>query len=540
MLKNLKIGVRLAIGFGVLLLLMLVLGGVATREISVLKGDVHEITDEFFPATVLANDVIDNVNLVARSLRNIALAADQGEIEQEKQRITNARGIIKDRLEKLQKYAHNDQDKAMLQKIIDAREQYVKEVDHALALFSQGKTDEGKQLLKGEMRKVQQNYFTAINTLIEDVNKETTDAGKHATASAGSARILIITVMAVAVLAGLLFGFLITRSIVGPITALTPLAGRIAEGDLTVRIDHAAKDEVGQLCDSFRLMAEKLRSSLGSVSQTAQQLAAASMQLHASSEQIATGAEEVAAQATTVATAGEEMAATSGDIASNCLAASESVQRADEASKDGVTIAKQTTEGIRYRIGKTAENAAIVAKLGGRSDQIGAIVGTIEDIADQTNLLALNAAIEAARAGEQGRGFAVVADEVRALAERTTNATKEISIMIKAMQSETEAAVSSMQRGVSNSQQAIDDSEKLESALSSISSLVNDVTMQVNQIATAAEEQTATTGEIASNIGQITDVVQATAKGAQESATAAGQLAGLAEELQLVVKRFKI
>jgi methyl-accepting chemotaxis protein len=189
---------------------------------------------------------------------------------------------------------------------------------------------------------------------------------------------------------------------------------------------------------------------------------------------------------------------------------------------------------------KVQESAKTVASLGERSDQIGAIIGTIEDIADQTNLLALNAAIEAARAGEQGRGFAVVADEVRALAERTTRATKEIGEMIKAIQKETNGAVAAMEQGVNQVETGTMEAAKSGQALRDILEQVNDVAMQVNQIATAAEEQTATTSEISNNMMQITEVVQQTSQGAQESATAAAQLYGNAEELQRLVQQFKL
>jgi len=253
-----------------------------------------------------------------------------------------------------------------------------------------------------------------------------------------------------------------------------------------------------------------------------------------------TGAEEVAAQSVTVATAGEEMSATSGDIAQNCQMAAEGAQRASQSASAGAQVVERTVTVMEQIAEKVQESARTVENLGARSDQIGAIIGTIEDIADQTNLLALNAAIEAARAGEQGRGFAVVADEVRALAERTTRATKEIGEMIKTIQKETKGAVAVMEQGVSQVETGTMEAAKSGEALHDILEQINDVAMQVNQIATAAEEQTATTSEISSNMHQITQVVHQTSAGAQESASTASQLNGHAEELQRLVRQFKL
>jgi methyl-accepting chemotaxis protein len=234
------------------------------------------------------------------------------------------------------------------------------------------------------------------------------------------------------------------------------------------------------------------------------------------------------------------MSATSGDIAQNCQMAAEGAQRASQFAVNGAAVVEKTVLVMGQIAAKVQDTARNVESLGARSDQIGAIIGTIQDIADQTNLLALNAAIEAARAGEQGRGFAVVADEVRALAERTTKATREIGEMIKAIQTETKDAVAAMEQGVRQVETGTEEAAKSGAALQEILEQVNSVAMQINQVATAAEEQTATTSEISSNMLQITDVVHQTSMGAHESATAAAQLSGNAEELQRLVHLFKL
>jgi methyl-accepting chemotaxis protein len=221
------------------------------------------------------------------------------------------------------------------------------------------------------------------------------------------------------------------------------------------------------------------------------------------------------------------------------MAAERSKRSSDSAARGGEVV-QQTISGMHRIAAQVKQSAQTVESLGVRSEQIGEIVGTIEDIADQTNLLALNAAIEAARAGEQGRGFAVVADEVRALAERTSVATKEISEMIRAIQKETKEAVVAMEEGVSEVEKGATTSEKSGEALHEILAHIEEVNMQINQIAIAAEEQTATTSEISSNVMQVTQVVQETSRGAYETATASAQLAANAQLLQELVNKFKL
>ena len=330
------------------------------------------------------------------------------------------------------------------------------------------------------------------------------------------------------------------RSIVHSLKLIIDEVSRLTEGDLSRQFVTTGKDEIAQVNGMLNQFMDKLRGAVGGMSGTSVQVSAASTQLHSTADQIATGAEEVAAQAGTVATASEEMSATSGDIAQNCQMAAEGAQRASLAARDGVEVVEKTVEVMSQIAEKVQESAKTVESLGARSDQIGAIIGTIDDIADQTNLLALNAAIEAARAGEQGRGFAVVADEVRALAERTTRATKEISEMIKAIQTETKSAVTVMEQGVRQVESGTTEAARSGGALREILEHINAVAMQVNQIATAAEEQTATTNEISGNIHQITDLALQTSQGAQQSAAAAAQLNGNANDLQRLVSQFRL
>lgn len=312
------------------------------------------------------------------------------------------------------------------------------------------------------------------------------------------------------------------------------------EGDLTRRLVVERDDETGSLARSFNRFLDNMKEIVVQITRSSVEVSEAATHLNNTAASIASGTEQVALESSSVAIASEEMASTSSSIASNCAIAVQNVNRAGQSAMDGAEVVGHAVQSIQRIAVKVQESAQTVAALGTRSEQIGQIIGTIEDIADQTNLLALNAAIEAARAGEQGRGFAVVADEVRALAERTTKATKEISEMIKTIQRETGSAVCAMEEGVREVQRGTDDAASSGRALEDILAQVGGVSSQIDEISSAAKEQTSVTNEISRNLHRITDVVQETSGCAKETAASAQQMAAMAEELKRIVGRFRL
>lgn len=352
--------------------------------------------------------------------------------------------------------------------------------------------------------------------------------------------LIFVSVFLIGIGLSVLVSIFMARLIISPIRQTIDGIKAISRGDLTNKVDLHSDDEIGEIAKHFNESVDRLYDTVTQVAKSSNLVSEAANMLDQATEQMAAGVEQAASQVNSVATASEEMSTTSSEIAQNCTVAAKSSEKANNAVVTGESIIQETVMVMNRINLRVKESSEIIKQLGARSDQIGEVVGLINDIADQTNLLALNAAIEAARAGEHGRGFAVVADEVRKLAERTTEATKEIGDTIAAMQSETKRAVNSMHEGVREVETGTAETGKSGEALKDILKQINTVAAEINQIAVASEQQTATTNEIASNIQQISEVMSDTAKTIQENANAASQLSNLSKELQKVVRRFTL
>ncbi|MBZ0158321.1 MAG: methyl-accepting chemotaxis protein [Alphaproteobacteria bacterium] len=332
----------------------------------------------------------------------------------------------------------------------------------------------------------------------------------------------------------------IIRRILSSVNAVGETARLASQGDLSHDVPVYTADEIGEMAESFNQMMRNLRSIVGQIHAVTNTVASSSSQLAATVQQITRRVDEQSGRAAQVATSSTEMSQTVIDIAKNASEMALSATNTLKTAEEGERVVSKTVEEVHEIARTVSDSSQLITSLGNRSRQIGEIVGVIKDIADQTNLLALNAAIEAARAGEQGRGFAVVADEVRKLAERTARATTEIGGMIAAIQEETGKAVSGMEASLKKVEAGASLSMEAGETLSIIVRSVNTLQSMVQQIAAATEEMSAVSEGISSDIEAIAALSRKTSEDAGQIAAESRDLTSLAGELKRTASQFTL
>ena len=396
---------------------------------------------------------------------------------------------------------------------------------------------------KGLLKLVEENTRLATDILDKQVNLtnqttiKTSELVKKSVASGNSQTIIIASISIVIAIVIARFTLI---SITRPLARVNNILNIVSSGDLSRKLDEAGNDEFSQLSKNCNLLIDSLRNLIESIVNRSSQLAAAAEQTSAVTAESTTAIEEQRSQVEQAATATTEMSSTAQSVLSSVNDALGEIKQADDEAERVKVISARNRQTIEQLATEVDTAAQVINQLQQDSASIGGILDVIRGIAEQTNLLALNAAIEAARAGEQGRGFAVVADEVRTLASRTQQSTSEIQTMIEALQTGATKAVTVMDTGKSKASDCVSQSEDAEKALETITHAVHEAFDRSSHIAASAEEQSVVAHEISENLESIVAIAEQTTAGSQQTATSSSEVARLAEELQQSVQEFKL
>jgi methyl-accepting chemotaxis protein len=535
--KKLTIKTRLRGGLGVIIACMVVLTGIGMWSLRNINYKLEQIISINNAKIYLSQSIQDAANTIDKSLMVSVLVNDETTTKEQHTKIAEAQTAFKQCVEKLEKLEKTAKGKNLIAGIKENYDIVQKTNNTIFESLAAGKLQSANMMLVGSLQ-ISKMLTDACKDMAKYQEEQSIIGGKEAQKTYRIAFISLLGVGVVVLVFSVVLALWLTRSITKPLSEGVFVAHRIAEGDLTTHIETAGTDETGQLMNALKNMVTKLQSIIGEVKNAARNIASASHELKANSELMSKGAGEQAGRAAQVATASEEMSQTVLDIAKNTSSIETSAIDTTKLAKDGETVVNRSVDKVKS-IAKTIDQSAqLIKSLGERSNQIGEIVNVIDDIADQTNLLALNAAIEAARAGEQGRGFAVVADEVRKLAERTGNSTAEIGDMVKSIQNEVHQVVISMENITKEVKAGVDLSTQAGEVLRSIVESVDKLHLMVQQIASATEEMASTSEEINKDIEMISSLSADTSGSSGQIARSSNNLSQLSVNLEDVVKGF--
>jgi len=434
-----------------------------------------------------------------------------------------------------------DQEDAM-QQYVDVAQKYMASVEETIKVQGSDKWRMDAYTIRNNIAPILSEISTHVSKLEGFLTDNINTTNKQLVTHTQGTSTFVLVLLVVGLTIGTAVALLITRMIVRPLDLAVKAMSDIAqgEGDLTQRLQEQGTDEISQLARGFNLFAAKMHEMVLKLTDITDHLAQASKRLTIVTEETQSGVDRQSKQTDQVATAVNEMSATGGEVAKNAHSAAEAAKLADNAANTGRQVVGETIDSIDNLAGEVDKAANVIDDLAKDSEQIGSVLDVIRGIAEQTNLLALNAAIEAARAGEQGRGFAVVADEVRTLASRTQQSTAEIQEMIERLQSGAKDAVKVMDVSRDKANTTVEQAAKAGTSLEEINSAVETINERNEQIASAAQEQSHVAEEVNRNVVEISEVTDLTAAGAQQTASASNELNELAGQLKVLVNQFKI
>lgn len=524
--KNLKTSIKLTSAFVLIALLTAFVGFLGLDSLTKLNVQLSGMYNNNVKSIQYVTNSSILFQRIRFTFRAIAMESDQAQKDELATNILDFKDGIDQNIREYKLISTTKEEGMLLSQFPEIWEEYSNTIGQALDLSDKGSDKELVTLINGDFKKSGDKVSNLLDELVT-INVELAEqrdvSGEN---EFKNARLILFEVVVVALVIAIALGLIISRWISRPLNRAVTLVGRVAEGDLTVTEDYSAKDEVGQLVVSINGMILNLRSTVTRVIGSAESVSTAAQQISASTEEVASGSADQAEAAQSI----NELF---GELTAAMYSVAQIAEQAAELSGETMNIAEKGGDVIRASLESMDEVSLQVIKLEEDSNRIGEIIEVIDDIAEQTNLLALNAAIEAARAGEQGRGFAVVADEVRKLAERSGEATKQITLIIRGMQANTRNSVKAVGEGLNLSRRT---GEAFEDIITKVSESVDKVT----EIAAASQEQAAQSSEVLTAVQSISAVTEEAAASSQETASTAQALAHLSEDLNHIVSNFKV
>ncbi len=539
-LRSLNIAPRAFLGFTVIALLVVVLGVFAGSRMSIIRQASLDMEQNQLPSVGYLGNVMENVLRMRILSFRILVNRDPASLKEAETRIN----VLVEKLHK----ANNSYaalpatpEETELYKAFSATlEKYLQAQQEMLELSRQDKADQLRSLINTRIKEGTDLMGEQLNKLIAINVAGASEASAKAGENYSSAITGIIVVSIIAALATVLLALLLTRSIVAPLNRALEAARTIAGGNLVQVIADDGKDEPARLLQALAVMQDSLRKTIEQIAGSATQLGAAAEELSAVTQESSRGLQQQHNEIEQAATAVNEMTAAVEEVARNAVSTSEASNQSTQAAQEGRTRVVETVDAIQTMTHDVQATASMIEGLAVQGRDIGKVLDVIRAIAEQTNLLALNAAIEAARAGEAGRGFAVVADEVRALAHRTAQSTQEIEKMVAGIQNGTGQAVQSMQQSNQRTQSTLEMARAAGVALEQITQSIHHINERNLVIASASEEQAQVSREVDRNLVNIRDLATQSASGAKQTSDATHELSRLAVGLNAMVARFVI